>query len=75
MEENIDAYLRREFQPTIARGAANPPGAPRFTAEGTEDCFVKPVVLTAHRCDPPGNLRYSIYSNKNGSGRLVFTNE
>jgi penicillin-binding protein 1A len=74
MEENIDAYLRREFQPTIARGAPNPLGVPRFSAEGTEDCSVKLVVLTANRCEPPGNLRYTIYPT-NGSGRLVFTNE
>ena len=38
MEENIDAYLRREFQPTIARGSPNQLGVPRFSAEGTEDC-------------------------------------
>ena len=75
MEENIDAYLTREFQPTIARRAVNPLGVPRFTAVGTEDCSVKLVVLTANRCEPPGNLRYTIYPTKNGSGRLVFTNE
>lgn len=75
MEENIDAYLTREFQPTIARRAVNPLGVPRFTAVGTEDCSVKLVVLTANRCEPPGDLRYTIYPTKNGSGRLVFTNE
>jgi membrane carboxypeptidase/penicillin-binding protein len=34
MEKNIDAYLRREFQPTIATGAPNPLGVRRFSAEG-----------------------------------------
>ena len=75
MEENIDAYLTREFQPTIARRAVNPLGVPRFTAVGTEDCSVKLAVLTANTCEPPGNLRYTIYPTKNGSGRLVFANE
>jgi membrane carboxypeptidase/penicillin-binding protein len=75
MEENIDAYLTREFQPTIARRAVNPLGVPRFTAMGTEECSVKLVVLTATRCEPPGNLRYTIYPTQNESGRLIFTNE
>ena len=75
IEENIDAYLRGEFQPTIARGAVNPLGVPRFTAEGTEDCFVKLVVPAANRCEPTGNQRYTIYPGRNGRGQLVFTNE
>jgi penicillin-binding protein 1A len=75
MEENIDAYLRREFQPTIARGSPNRLGVPRFSAEGTEDCSVKLVVLAANSCEPPGNQRYTIYPSKNGRGRFVFTNE
>ena len=75
IEENIDAYLRGEFQPTIARGALDPLGVPRFTAEGTEDCFVKLVVPAANRCEPTGNQPYTIYPSRNGRGRLVFTNE
>jgi penicillin-binding protein 1A len=75
MEENIDAYLRREIQPTIARSVANPLGLPRFTAEGTEDCSVKLVALAANSCEPSVNQRYTIYPSKNERGRLVFTNE
>ncbi len=75
MEENIDAYLRREIQSTIARNVANPLGLPRFTAEGTEDCSVKLVALAANSCEPSVNQRYTIYPIKNGHGRLVFTNE
>jgi len=75
MEENIDAYLRREFQPTIARGSPNQLGVPRFSAEGTEDCFVKPVVLAANSCEPLGNQHYAISPSRNGRGRSVFTNE
>jgi penicillin-binding protein 1A len=75
MEENIDAYLRREIQPTIARSVANPLGLPRFTAEGTEDCSVKLVALAAKSCEPSVNQRYTIYPSKNERGRLVFTNE
>ncbi len=75
MEDNIDAYLRGEFQPTNARGVVNPPGVPRFTDEGTEDCPVKLVVPSAHGCGSPSNQRYTIYPSKNVSGRLIFRNE
>ena len=75
MEENIDAYLRRETQPTIARSVANQLGLPRFTTEGTEDCSVKLVVLAANSCEPSVDQRYTIHPSKNERGRFVFTNE
>jgi hypothetical protein len=75
MEENIDAYLRRELPPKDATGFVNPVSVTRFADDGTEDCSAKLVLQSTYRCNLPGNQRNTIYPSKNESGQLILTNE
>ena len=70
----MDAYLRGELPPKDATGFVNPLAVPRFVI-ATEDCSPKLALLSTYRCELPGNQRHTIYSSKNESGRLIFTNE
>jgi penicillin-binding protein 1A len=75
MEENIDAYLRRELPAKDSLGFVNPTSVTRSVDQGTEGCSAKPVLLSTDGCDPPGNPRNTIYPSTNQSGRLILTNE
>jgi len=75
IEENINAYLRREVPPDDAIGFGIPVGLPKVADCGRDDCSAKLARPSTNRCEPPGNQRYAIYPNKNESGRLIFTNE
>ena len=75
MEENIDAYLRRELPLKDATGFVNPLGMTRLADNGTADCSAKLALLSTYRCELPGHQRNSIYPRKNESGRLIFANE
>ena len=75
MEANIDAYLRGDLPPKDATGFMNPLGVLRLVDNGEENCSVKLVLLSTHRCELPGSPRDTIYPVMNGRGKSVFVNE
>jgi penicillin-binding protein 1A len=75
MEENIDAYLRRELPLKDATGFVKPLGVTRIADDGTADCSEKLDNTPSFGCELPGKQRYAIYPSKNESGKLIFANE
>ena len=75
MEQNIDAYLRGELPLKEATRFVNPLDTTRLAEDGTPDCSVTLVLVSANRCESVGDRRYAIFHSKSERGRWVFVNE